>query len=105
MIAFAANGFASNEVVNTLEDSNINPPVTNVLENETENSEGGYQICSTTTYGRYVQTFVDEGTSPVTGQPYYNVTLVYEVTGQCTTCTAMGHTGVQTTTSCWGYGY
>lgn len=107
MIAYAANGFASNEVTNTLEDSKINLSL--LTSNDEESTEmletpSFSKWCSTTSYGYYTSTSLYEGTD-MTGQPYSQVVITYVITGECTTCTAMGHDGVATTTECWGYGY
>lgn len=104
MIAYTANGFASNEI-NNLKDSNFNELSTNSVEEQTENFEvTNSGLCSTTTYGRYVTQYINEGTG-MDGQPYFNVSIVWEITGQCKTCYVMGHSGVGTTTTWWGYGY
>lgn len=105
MIAYSANGFASNEVVNTLEDSNINPPKSSISsEKATESLEGGYRICSTVEYKRPMGVYLTEYTG-MDGQVYTTTTWYYVTTGACTTCTSMGHNGTSSSTTCWGYGF
>ena len=105
MIAYAANGFASNEVVNTLEDSNINPPKSSISSEEaTESLEGGYRICSTVEYRQPMGFILTEYTG-MDGQVYTTTTLNYVTTGACTTCTYFGHGGTSSSKTCWGYGY
>lgn len=101
MIAYAANGFASNEVVNTLEDLNINPPATISVKKGAENLEGpGWGICSTVTY-RQVAGFVQTEYTGMDGQVYTTTTFNYVITGQCKTCAYIGGN----TTECWGSGW
>ncbi len=106
IIACAANGFASNEVVNPLEGLEINPSSsTNYVEEGVgilEIPNAG--ICSTTSYGYYTTTSPTQ-TTGLDGQTYYIAFRTYVTTGQCTTCTFMGHGGTRTETSCWGWGY
>lgn len=61
MIACAANGFASNEVVNILEDLNINPPSSTISLQEEVETPNFSRYCSTTTYGYYTTVTLHEG--------------------------------------------
>lgn len=106
MIACAANGFASNEVVNILEDLNINPQLTTSIQEGSEVIEipDFTRYCSTTTYGYYTTVTLHEGTG-MDGRPYSYAIVSYVKTGECTTCISMGHSGTATTKTCSGYGY
>lgn len=109
LVAFTGSSFASKEVINDdlklKVDENIesNKSLENIA--DTFEYDGGYKNCSTTTYGKYITHYVNEGVGIMDGQAYSYTTTVYQITGECTTCQAMGHEGVSTTTSCWGYGY
>lgn len=104
MIAYAANGFASNEVTNTLEESDINLPSSTISLQEGVETPNFSRLCSTTTYGYYTTVTLHEGTD-MAGQHYSYAIVSYVETGRCTTCISMGHSGTATTKTCTGYGY
>lgn len=105
MIAYAANGFASNEVTNTLEDLITNEISTISVEERSEKLEApSSSICNTTYYGQYITQLVSEGYG-IDGNYHVTTTTIYQITGQCTSCVSMGHGGTATTTTCSGYGY